>query len=60
MKPISTLVQFLVLSACFAIHQSGAGEAQMTGLRRALQTIAVSVNVPAMQDLPGIAMAVVS
>ncbi|GLS34355.1 hypothetical protein SAMN04488498_1588 [Mesorhizobium albiziae] len=47
MKTASTLLQILALAACFTIYLSGNGGAQLTGVRRAMQTMAVSVNQPA-------------
>jgi hypothetical protein len=56
MKTTSTLLQILALSACFAVHLAGTGEVRMTGVRRALQTISISVSLPATQDASGIAV----
>jgi hypothetical protein len=40
MKTVSTLLQLLALSACFATHFHTTGEFQMPGVRRAIQTMA--------------------
>jgi hypothetical protein len=56
MKTASTLLQILALGACFAVHLAGTGEVRMTGVRRALQTISVSVNLPNTQDVSSGAM----
>jgi hypothetical protein len=50
MKTASTLIQILALSACFTIYLSGTGGVQMTGVRRALQTMTVSASLPSTQD----------
>ncbi len=54
MKTVSTLLQLLALSACLAVHLAGTGEVRMTGVRRALQTMTVAVNLPATQDASGV------
>ena len=42
MKTASTLLQILALGACLIAYLSGTGDTQITGVRRALQTMAVS------------------
>jgi hypothetical protein len=57
MKSASTLLHILALGGCFVVYFAGTGEVRMTGVRRALQTISVSVSLPATQDASGVAAA---
>lgn len=47
MKAASSIIQVLALSACFAANMQIGGEFKMAGVRRAIQTIAASVDMPA-------------
>ncbi|MEQ8298349.1 MAG: hypothetical protein RIB55_17910 [Nitratireductor sp.] len=47
MKAASSILQVLALSACFAANMQIGTEFKMAGVRRAIQTIAASVEMPA-------------
>jgi hypothetical protein len=40
MKTASSLIQLLTLAACFAVYVAADGEIHLTGMRRAMQTMA--------------------
>ena len=40
MKTASSLIQLLTLAACFAVYVGAAGDIHLTGMRRAMQTMA--------------------
>lgn len=40
MKTAASLIQIIALSTCFAVHVASAGEFEMAGVRRAIQTMA--------------------
>jgi hypothetical protein len=40
MKTASSLIRLLALAACFAVYVAAAGEIHLTGMRRAMQTMA--------------------
>ena len=40
MKTASSLIQLITLAACFAVYVGAAGEIHLTGMRRAMQTMA--------------------
>ncbi|MBB6468418.1 hypothetical protein [Aminobacter carboxidus] len=57
MKTASTLLQLLALSACLAARLICAGDLQMPGVRRAMQTMAASGQ-PAIAEYLGQSMPV--
>jgi chloramphenicol 3-O-phosphotransferase len=40
MKSVSTYIQIVALSTCFAVHTASVGESNVAGMRRAIQTLA--------------------
>jgi hypothetical protein len=46
MNTFRTLVQAAALTACFAAYVATSGEVHLTGLRRAMQTAAGTLNPP--------------
>jgi len=40
MKTASQVIQLLTLTACFAVYVAAAGEIHLSGMRRAMQTMA--------------------
>ena len=40
MKTASQVIQLLTLAACFAVYVAAAGEIHLSGMRRAMQTVA--------------------
>ncbi|QIS94614.1 hypothetical protein FQ775_23705 [Nitratireductor mangrovi] len=49
MKTASTMIQAIALTACFAAYAAGTGELK-SGVRRAMQTIGATVEMPASQS----------
>lgn len=56
MTTSATLLHAMVLATCFAVYVKGVQPPEMTGLRRALQTMEIQ-SVPQLAAAPAVALA---